>query len=502
VFRRILIANRSEIAVRVIRACRALGISPVAVYSDADRDALHVRLADAAVHLGPTPSSESYLAQKKIIAAAQATGAEAIHPGYGFLSENAKFAAAVEKAGLVWIGPSVQAMRAMGDKVTARKHAERAGVPVAPGSPVLRDAEHAAAEAGRIGYPVMLKASAGGGGIGMRVVRRAADVAREFDSARKQAKAAFGVDDVFCEKFIERPRHIEVQVLGDAHGNVVHLYERECSIQRRHQKLVEEAPSPALSDAEREEIGARAVALAKRVGYTNAGTMEFLFERGTDGAPHFYFNEMNTRLQVEHPVTEAVTRIDLVQWQLRIAAGERLDFAQQDVRLRGHAFEARVNAEDPAAGFIPSPGRIVRVALPVGEGVRVDGGVYEGCTIPDAYDSMLLKVITHGVDRAAAAHRMSAALAATRIEGVATNVPFHERLFAHPAFLAAELSTGFLEQHGFLAHGPTASDRARAAAVVAALWDAPGGGLASVLQRQRLPAVESARPGRRDWRPA
>ena len=319
-FETVLVANRGEIAVRVIRACHEMGLRAVAVHSDADADALHVRMADAAVRLGPAPSRESYLLQDKVIAAAQATGAEAIHPGYGFLSENAGFARAVGKAGLKFIGPSPEAMDQMGDKVNARANAKAAGVPIAEGSPVLKDAAHAKAEAQRIGYPVMMKASAGGGGIGMRVVRKAAEMEEHFRSATAQAQSAFGNPDVFLETFIERPRHIEVQVLGDEHGHVIHLGERECSIQRRHQKLVEEAPSPALTPAQRADIGAKAVALAKRVGYANAGTMEFLYQDGK-----FYFNEMNTRLQVEHPVTELVTGIDLVQWQLRIAAGERLD---------------------------------------------------------------------------------------------------------------------------------------------------------------------------------
>src|SRR5687767_8384666 len=319
-----------------------MGVRSGAIASEADRDALHARLADQGVVIGPAPSRDSYLAQEKVVQAALDTGAEAIHPGYGFLSENAAFARRVAKAGLKFIGPSPEAMERMGDKVNARANAKAAGVPIAEGSPVLKDAAHARAEAERIGYPVMMKASAGGGGIGMRVVRQAGELEEHFLSATAQAQAAFGNPDLFLEKFIERPRHIEVQVLGDEHGHVIHLGERECSIQRRHQKLVEEAPSPALSQAERDDIGAKAVALAKRVGYSNAGTMEFLYQPS-----RFYFNEMNTRLQVEHPVTELVTGVDLVQWQLRIAAGEKLTLQQKDIVLRGHAFEARINAEDP-----------------------------------------------------------------------------------------------------------------------------------------------------------
>ena len=499
-FRKVLIANRGEIAVRIQRACRALGVSPVAVHSDADAQALHVRLADEAVRLGPAPSAESYLVQEKIIAAAQETGAEAIHPGYGFLSENAGFARAVEKADLVWIGPSPDAMDQMGDKVAARANAEAAGVPVAPGSEALRDAEHAAEEAERIGYPVMLKASAGGGGIGMRIVRDAKDLASEFESATKQAASAFGVPDVFMEKFIQRPRHIEVQVLGDQHGHVVHLYERECSVQRRHQKLVEEAPSPALSQAEREDIGARAVALAKHVGYASAGTLEFLFERGDDGEPQWYFNEMNTRLQVEHPVTELVTGLDLVQWQLRIAAGEPLDVQQKDIRLQGHAFEARINAEDPFADFAPSPGPVHTLRLPQRPGVRVDHGLWEGWTVPAVYDSMVVKLLTHGKDRTEAADAMLQALDETVLDGFTTNMPFHKRLFAHPVFRAGDLSTRFLEEHPLMATSP--AQRRLAAAVVMALKDAPGGGLAGAHLEQATPAVTQRRPGRRAWEAA
>jgi acetyl-CoA carboxylase biotin carboxylase subunit len=505
VFKRVLVANRGEIAVRVIRACRELGVGVVAVASEADRDALHAQLADQVVILGPAPSKDSYLAQEKVIQAALDTGCEAVHPGYGFLSENAEFAREVAKAGLKFIGPSPEAMQAMGDKVNARANAKAAGVPMAEGSPVLRDAAHAAQEAGRIGYPVMMKASAGGGGIGMRVIRTAAEVAENFASATAQAKSAFGNSDVFLEKFIERPRHIEVQVLGDEHGHVIHLGERECSIQRRHQKLVEEAPSPALSPAQRAEIGAKAVALAKRVGYSNAGTMEFLYQPDATGkGGQFFFNEMNTRLQVEHPVTEMVTGIDLVKWQLRIAAGERLDLQQGDVKLTGHAFEARINAEDPARGFAPSPGPVRGLHAPSGPGIRFDSGLREGWTVPSHYDSMVAKLIVHAPDRAAACAKMLRALDDLRIDGFPTNRAFHQALFADPAFVKGDLSTRFLEEHDLLGRiardeeAKSAAARIDVAAVVAVLESMPGGGLAGAHLRARLPK-RVAPVLRRDW---
>ncbi len=498
--KRVLVANRSEIAVRVIRACRELGIGAVAVHSDADAGGLWTRMADQAVNIGPAPSRESYLIGDRIIQAALATGCDAIHPGYGFLSERADFARAVQKAGLVWIGPPPSAMDRMGDKTRARAEAAAAGVPTAPGSPTLRDAAHAASEAERVGYPVMLKAAAGGGGIGMRIVRKAADLAGEFASATAQAKSAFGVPDVFLEKFIEKPRHIEVQVLGDAHGNLIHLGERECSIQRRHQKLVEEAPSPALSPAQRADIGAKAVALAKRVGYQNAGTMEFLYQAspGQKNEGQFFFNEMNTRLQVEHPVTELVTGVDLVQWQLRIAAGETLALQQSDIVLRGHAFEARINAEDPARGFAPCPGPVRRWRAPSGPGVRVDSGLVEGWTVPSHYDSMVAKLLVHAGTREAACDRMLRALRELELEGFATNVPFHQALFAHPEFRASRISTGFLEEQDIA--GRIAKDvearrkagRAGVAALVSALDAAPGGGLAGQHLRSTFPKVVAA----------
>jgi acetyl-CoA carboxylase biotin carboxylase subunit len=506
VLKRVLVANRGEIAVRVIRACRELGIQTVAVASEADRDALHVQMADQWVLLGPAPSRDSYLAQDKVIQAALETGADAIHPGYGFLSENAGFARKVAKAGLKFIGPSPEAMDQMGDKVKARANAKAAGVPIAEGSAVLKDADHARKEAERIGYPVMMKASAGGGGIGMRVVRKPTEMGEHFASATAQAASAFGNPDLFLEKFIERPRHIEVQVLGDEHGNVIHLGERECSIQRRHQKLVEEAPSPALSPQQRSDIGAKAVALAKRVKYSNAGTMEFLYQPDPDGkGGGFFFNEMNTRLQVEHPVTELVTGIDLVQWQLRIASGERLTLRQEDVALRGHAFEARINAEDPAHGFAPSPGLVRSLHVPSGPGIRFDSGLREGWTVPSHYDSMVAKLLVHAPDRATACARMLRALGELRIEGFATNRAFHQALFAEPAFVQGDLSTRFLEEHDLLgriaaqAEAAQGDVRARVAALVAVLDSSPGGGLAGLHMRTSLP--KPVGPARlRDWR--
>jgi acetyl-CoA carboxylase biotin carboxylase subunit len=494
VLERVLVANRSEIAVRVIRACRELGIGAVAVHSDADAGALHTQLADAAVRLGPAPSRESYLVQEKVVQAALDTGCDAIHPGYGFLSENPAFARAVGKAGLVFVGPSPGAMEQMGDKTRARANAAAAGVPTAPGSETLRDAQHAREEARRVGYPVMLKAAAGGGGIGMRIVRREEDLAQEFASATAQAASAFGVPDVFLEKFIARPRHIEIQVLGDQHGHVIHLGERECSVQRRHQKLAEEAPSPALTPQQRTDIGAKAVALAKRVGYANAGTMEFLYEDG-----RFFFNEMNTRLQVEHPVTELVTGIDLVAWQLRIAGGERLTLRQEDIQWRGHAFEARINAEDPVRGFAPCPGPVRGLRLPGGPGVRVDSGLREGWTVPSAYDSMVLKLLVHAGTREAACDRMLRALAELKIDGFGTNQAFHRALFAHPAFRAGDLSTRFLDEHDLVA-GLQRDARHDAALAAAALASAPGG-LAALHLRQEAPRKVAA-GGVRDWEAA
>jgi propionyl-CoA carboxylase alpha chain len=454
-FQKILIANRGEIACRVIKTARRMGIATVAVYSEADRDALHVELADEAVLLGPAPSRESYLVADKILAAAKATGAQAIHPGYGFLSENEDFARRVEEEGLVFIGPKHHSIAAMGDKIASKKLANEARVNTIPGWNDAIDSPEQAVEIDRgIGYPVMIKASAGGGGKGLRVAWNDKEAMEGFASCRNEARNSFGDDRVFIEKFVVEPRHIEIQVLGDAHGNVVYLHERECSIQRRHQKVIEEAPSPFISDATRKAMGEQAVALAKAVRYQSAGTVEFVV--GQDQS--FYFLEMNTRLQVEHPVTECITGLDLVEWMIRVAAGEKLPFGQADVRRDGWAMECRINAEDPFRGFLPSTGRLVRFApppttmeaaapLPAAGGVRVDTGVVEGGEIPMHYDSMIAKLIVHGRDRADAIARMREALNGFVIRGVASNVPFQSALLAHPKFQAGDFNTGFIAEH-------------------------------------------------------
>ncbi|MFO0299354.1 MAG: acetyl-CoA carboxylase biotin carboxylase subunit [Pseudomonadota bacterium] len=454
-FKKILIANRGEIACRVIKTARRMGIATVAVHSDADADALHVELADEAVRLGPAPSRESYLVADKIIAAAKQTGAEAIHPGYGFLSENEDFARRVEEEGLVFIGPKHYSIAAMGDKIASKKLAGEAKVSTIPGwNDAIESPEQAVKIARDIGYPVMIKASAGGGGKGLRVAFNDKEAFDGFSSCRNEAKASFGDDRVFIEKFVESPRHIEIQVLGDAHGNVVFLHERECSIQRRHQKVIEEAPSPFISDATRQAMGAQAVALAKAVKYQSAGTVEFVV--GKDQS--FYFLEMNTRLQVEHPVTECITGIDLVEQMIRVAAGEKLPFTQEQIPRRGWAMECRINAEDPFRGFLPSTGRLVRYLppptsmeaaqpVPEGVGVRVDTGVYEGGEIPMYYDSMIAKLIVHGFDRADAIRRMREALNGFVIRGVTSNIPFQAALLAHPKFASGDFNTGFIAEH-------------------------------------------------------
>jgi 3-methylcrotonyl-CoA carboxylase alpha subunit len=440
VFAKILIANRGEIACRVIRTARRLGISTVAVFSDADRDALHVRLADEARRIGPPPARDSYLNGEAIIAAAQAARAQAIHPGYGFLSESEAFAAACARAGLVFIGPSPEAIAAMGDKAAAKRLMEKAGVPLVPGyHGESQDEAKLEREAARVGYPVLIKPSAGGGGKGMRVVHSAKEFAAALESARREAKAAFGDDRVLIERYLERPRHIEVQVFGDTGGNVLHLFERDCSVQRRHQKVLEEAPAPRFD--KRSAIGAAAVAAARAIRYTGAGTVEFIAE--TDG--RFYFMEMNTRLQVEHPVTELVTGLDLVELQLRVAAGEPLPFGQEDLRIDGHAIEARIYAEDPARDFLPSTGRLVHLAFP--DGVRVDTGVEAGAAITSWYDPMVAKLIAHGRDRAEALVRLRRALSATEVAGVMTNVEFLRRLCDSRAFREADLDTHLIERH-------------------------------------------------------
>ncbi|MFD1661870.1 biotin carboxylase N-terminal domain-containing protein [Streptomyces caeni] len=444
-FETVLVANRGEIAVRVIRTLRALGVRSVAVFSDADADARHVREADTAVRIGPAPAAESYLSADRILRAAAETGAEAVHPGYGFLAENAAFARACADAGLVFIGPPADAIALMGDKIRAKETVRAAGVPVVPGSDGsgLSDAELAAA-AHAIGMPVLLKPSAGGGGKGMRLVRDASALADEIAAARREARASFGDDTLLVERWVERPRHIEIQVLADGHGNVVHLGERECSLQRRHQKIIEEAPSVLLDGATRAAMGEAAVQAARSCGYRGAGTVEFIVPGGDPSA--YYFMEMNTRLQVEHPVTELVTGLDLVEWQLRVAAGEPLSFAQDDVTLTGHAVEARVCAEDPSRGFLPSGGTVLSLREPQGDGVRTDSGLSEGTEVGSLYDPMLSKVIAHGPDRATALRKLRAALAGTVTLGVRTNAGFLRRLLAHPPVVAGELDTGLVER--------------------------------------------------------
>jgi propionyl-CoA carboxylase alpha chain len=440
-FKKILIANRGEIACRIIRTARRMGIATVAVYSEADAEALHVRMADAAVPIGPPPSSESYLRIDRIVEACRASGAEAVHPGYGFLSENHAFAAALADNGIVFIGPRPAAIAAMGDKIESKRLARDSGVSTVPGHlDVIPGAETAVGVAREIGYPVMLKATAGGGGKGMRIARDDAEVRDGFVSAANEARASFADDRIFIEKYIDQPRHIEIQVLGDAHGNVVHLGERECSIQRRHQKIIEEAPSPFLDAATRERMGGQAVALARAVGYQSAGTVEFIVDR----ARNFYFLEMNTRLQVEHPVTELVTGLDLVELMIRVAAGEKLPFAQEDVRLSGWAIEARIYAEDPTRNFLPSIGRLVRYRPPEGDGLRLDSGVYEGSEIGLFYDPMIAKLVASGPDRALASERLRAALDGFYIAGVQHNIAFLAAVVGRPRFRDGALSTDFL----------------------------------------------------------
>ncbi len=442
-FERLLVANRGEIAVRVIRACRELGIRSVAVYSDADRDAMHVRLADEAHRIGPATAAESYLNVEKLVEVAKRTGAEAVHPGYGFLSESAAFARAVGEAGIIWVGPPPEAMERVGDKVRAKKLAREAGVPTIPGYAGEDDSEEGLLEeAEGIGFPVLVKASAGGGGRGMRPVHDPKDFPEAIRSAKREAEAAFGEGSVFLEKLVEDPRHVEVQVMADRHGNVVHLCERECSIQRRHQKILEEAPSPVLDEGLRDKMGEAAVRLARAAGYENAGTVEFLLSGN-----EFYFLEMNARLQVEHPVTELVTGFDLVHLQLLVASGEPLPFGQEDVSPRGAAIEVRLYAEDPYTG-LPSGGRLLDFALPEGPGIRNDSGVEAGDEVSLSYDPMISKLIVHGPDRGAAVARLRRALADLRVLGVTTNLPLLERITRTPAFAAGETTTGFLEEHG------------------------------------------------------
>lgn len=466
--KKVLIANRGEIALRIIRGCQELGIRTVAVYSDADTDAPHVKYADEAVNIGPAPSAQSYLLGDKLIEVAKRTGADGIHPGYGFLSEREWFARAVRDAGLIFIGPPAEAIAALGSKTAARTLAVAHDVPVVPGTTeAIKSAEEAQEIAERFGYPVLLKAAAGGGGKGMRVVREKSELAASFDAARREALNAFGDDDIYLEKYIEGPRHIEIQVLADTHGNVVHLGERECSIQRRHQKMIEEAPSIAVSPELRAEMGATAVRAAKAAGYVNAGTCEFLLDK--EG--NYYFLEMNTRLQVEHPVTELVTGIDLVQWQLRIASGEPLDFTQEEVTPRGWSIECRITSEDPANGFLPSTGRISFLQIPSGAGVRWDGGIEVGSEIGLNYDPMIAKLIVHAPTRADAIERMHRALLELTVVGVETSRDFHLRVMEDEDFRNGNIEIQWLERKlaSLTTDVKPPSDGVAVASVIAAL---------------------------------
>jgi acetyl-CoA carboxylase biotin carboxylase subunit len=450
-FKKVLIANRGEIALRVIRACRELGVRTVAVYSEADRESLHVRFADDDVCIGPPPARDSYLKIPQLIAAAEITGADAIHPGYGFLAENAEFAEIVRASNITFIGPSADQIRKMGDKAEARRLAKEAGVPIVPGSdgPVA-DADEALAIAGRLGYPVIVKAVAGGGGKGMRVATDEDDFARHFQLARSEALAAFGNDAVYIERYLARPRHIEIQVMGDTFGRLVHLSERDCSIQRRHQKLIEESPSTQIDSETRARVGSQVIRALEKVGYSNAGTVEFLMDENRN----LYFLEMNTRIQVEHPVTEMVTGLDLVKLQITVAAGERLPIKDDTVGLRGHAIECRICAENPVT-FAPSAGKITGFHTPGGTGVRVDTAAYSECVIPPFYDSLIAKLVVHGRDRAEAISRMARALEMFVVEGISTSIPVHEKIMADADFRAGNFDTGFLSRWSVNGSGPS-----------------------------------------------
>jgi len=442
--KKILVANRGEIALRVMRTARRMGIATVAVYSEADRHAPHVRFADEAVLLGPAPSAQSYLRADKILEAAQRLGVDGIHPGYGFLSENAGFAQKVSEAGITFIGPKPHSIEMMGSKLAAKEAAKKFDVPMVPGiEQAITDVEMAKQIGRRVGYPILIKASAGGGGKGMRIVEREEDMQEQMERAISEAVSAFGDGSVFIEKYVTGPRHVEVQVMGDTHGNIVYLFERECSIQRRHQKVVEEAPSAILTPELRQAMGEAAVRVAQACDYVGAGTVEFL----VDEQRNFYFLEMNTRLQVEHPVTEMITGLDLVELQIRVARGERLPFAQEDLRIQGHALELRVYAEDPLNNFLPSVGKLQRYRVPEGAGIRVDGGFEEGMEVPIYYDPMLAKLVVHAPDRTAAIQRMKEAIAAYEVEGVATTLPFGRFVLDHPAFVSADFDTHFVQQY-------------------------------------------------------
>jgi acetyl-CoA carboxylase biotin carboxylase subunit len=440
-FKKVLIANRGEIAVRVIRACRELGIRTVAVFSTADRSALHAQIADEAICIGPANSKDSYLNMKAIIAACEVTGADAVHPGFGFLSENAAFSRMCEKCGITFIGPKPASIEMLGDKARAKETMKKAGVPVVPGSDgAVKSYEDAKALANEIGYPIMIKASAGGGGRGIRLVESEKDLQAMMTAAKQEALTCFGNDEIYIEKFIQNPRHIEFQILADNYGNVIHLGERDCSMQRRNQKVLEETPSPIMTEELRERMGQSAVNAAKATGYQNAGTIEFL----VDNKGNYYFMEMNTRIQVEHPITEAVTGVDLVKQQLLIACGEKLSYKQEDIHLTGHSIECRINAENPLENFRPSPGKIVALHIPGGNGIRIDSAAYQGYTIPPYYDSMIAKLIVHGKTREEAIMKMKWALAEFIVDGVCTNIDFHVNLIRHKAFETGEYDIGFL----------------------------------------------------------
>ncbi|MBU8869241.1 MAG: acetyl-CoA carboxylase biotin carboxylase subunit [Gemmatimonadales bacterium] len=441
-FNKILIANRGEIALRIMRACRELGIQSVAIHSSADADSLHVKYADESVCVGKSSSAESYLRIPNIIAAAEITGAEAIHPGYGFLAENAEFAEICVENDFTWIGPSADVIRNLGDKATARSMTVEAGVPVVPGTGLVDSVEEAEAAGRQFGFPVIIKATAGGGGKGMRVAWDEAELRKNYVAARTEAGASFGNDAVYIEKYLVNPRHVEIQLMADHHGNVIHFGERDCSVQRRHQKLIEEAPSPAVSEELRQRMGSAAVSLARNVGYRSAGTVEFLLDE--DGS--FYFMEMNTRIQVEHPVSEMVTGFDLMKWMIRVAAGEQFDFTQDDVVVKGHAIECRINAENPERDFMPCPGRVFYFHAPGGPGIRVDTHVYSDYLVPPHYDSLLAKIIAHGKDREEAVARMRRALSECVFEGLPTSTPFHLEVLNNPVFLQGKATTRFLEE--------------------------------------------------------
>ena len=473
--RRLLVANRGEIAIRIFRACREAGIETVAIYSDADAGAPHVRAADHALRIGPPPARDSYLNAEAILAAARHISADAVHPGYGFLSENAAFAQACETAGLVFVGPTAETIAAMGSKIAARELMETAGVPVVPGAtPHDQSDEGVLAAAKAIGLPALVKASAGGGGKGMRLLSDPSAAAEEIRAARREATAAFGDGTLYIERYIERPRHIEIQVFGDTHGGVVHLFERECSVQRRHQKVIEESPSTAVSSTVRERMGDAAVQAARATRYRGAGTIEFLLEGSGDDA-RFYFLEMNTRLQVEHPVTESVAGVDLVRAQLSVASGEPLPWTQDDLVQRGHAIECRVYAEDPAGGFLPQAGRLLLYREPAGPGIRVDSGVIEGSEVPVMYDPLLAKLIVSAESRERAVDRALAALHSFPVLGIRTNIPFLIRILDHPAFRSGRVHTGFIDQHLDELTRPVTVSREALAAAVTSISDGASG---------------------------